>query len=387
MKAAYLDLFTGLSGDIFLGMLVDAGAELKEIARALRALPVKGYRLEFSRVARGAVSCGHVDVHVRHHGHHHTDAGDILKMLRRSKLPPRARDRAVCAFERLAQAEAKVHGTTPEKVHFHEVGAIDSIVDTVGSCVGLELLGVDQVYCSAVPVGRGAIRMEHGELPSPGPATMHLLKGFPTVGIDVAMETVTPTGASLLAALVERPGVVPSMTIESIGYGAGDDDPKERPNFARMWVGTMSDRGETADLAWLIETNLDDSTGQEVGHLLDHLHAAGALDVWTTAASMKKSRPAVIVSALAEPERVAAVERAFLRESTTFGVRKHLVERRKLARTWQTVETRFGPIRMKVGALDGVRKAQPEYEDVRKAAEKHGATLAEVAREAVKLYE
>jgi uncharacterized protein (TIGR00299 family) protein len=398
MKIAYLDLFCGLSGDMTLGALVDAGLPFAELKRGLASLKLKGYSISSRRLTKHAVSATKVDVtiagqrqqphshlhppHNHDHGHSHTSLKVILGLIRRSGLPAEVKESASDCFLRLGKVEGKIHGVDPLKVTFHEVGAIDSIVDIVGACLGFHLLGVEEVYCSPVPIAHGEIQTRHGRLPNPGPAAMELLKGFPLVQVDVDREIVTPTGAALLATLVRKPGRFPDMTLTSIGWGAGEWDLPQRANVSRLVLGekTSSDRSDTV---FLIETNLDNAPGELVGYLFEKLLAAGAVDVYTTPVQMKKCRPGVKVSVLAAPSKRAAVEAILLRETPTFGLRRTLMERSKLDRTEVRVATRYGRIRLKIGQLDGeTLKAAPEYEDCRNAAAKHGVPLAMVAEEA-----
>jgi hypothetical protein len=383
MKIAYLDLFCGLSGDMTLGALVDAGLPLADLKRGLGTIALKGYSLSARRVMKGAIAATKVGVEIRHHGHHHTPLRQILGLIKRSGLPGPVKESASDVFQRLGRAEGRIHGQDPMKVAFHEVGAVDSIVDIVGSCLGFHLLGVEKLYCSRIPVARGEIRTHHGALPNPGPATTALLSGFPLVPIEIDREVVTPTGAALLAALVRDPGRFPPMTLTATGYGAGDWDLAERANVVRLLVGDAAESPE-ADSVFLVETNLDNASGELVGYLFEKLFAAGAVDVYTTAIQMKKSRPGVKVSVLVPPDRRAAAEDVLLRESPTFGVRRTLMERTKLARHEVKVRTRYGTIRCKVGTLNGetVRTA-PEFEDVRAAAEKHRIPLARVVEAAL----
>ena len=416
MKIAYLDLFCGLSGDITLGALVDAGLPLADLKRGLAKLPMNGYSLSSRRVLKHAVSATKVDVtiagqrqkphshehpdHQEHHashghrplaspdrGHAHTTLKEILALIRRSGLPAAVKETSSDCFSRLGKIEGSTHGVEPMKVAFHEVGAVDSIVDIVGSCLGFHLLGVEEVYCSRVPIARGEIQTRHGRLPNPGPAALGLLRGFPLVGVDLDREILTPTGAALLATFVQEPGRFPDMTLTGIGWGAGEWDLPERPNVARLLLGEKTSP-DLSDAVFLIETTLDNAPGDLVGYLFEKLFAAGALDVYTTPIQMKKSRPGVKVSVLSAPSKRAAVEEILLRETPTFGVRRALMERSKLDRTESTVSTRYGSIRVKIGMLDGeTLKASPEYEDCRAAAEKHGVALArvtEAAREAWK---
>lgn len=384
MKIAYLDLFCGLSGDMALGALVDAGLPLAALKRGLAPLDIHGYALKARRVLKGAVAATKVDVQVRHaHGHHHhTPLRDILKLLKRSGLPAPVRASAEEVFLRLGKAEGRIHGMDPLKVEFHEVGAVDSIVDIVGTCLGLHLLGIGRLHCSRVPVTRGEIRMQHGTLPNPGPATLELLKGFPLVPLDLDREVVTPTGAALLAALAHDPGRFPDMTLEATGYGAGGWDLPERPNVVRLLVGQAA-AGEDVDAVYLVETNLDNVSGEVVGYVFEKLFAAGALDVYSTPIQMKKSRPGLKLSVLVPPARRKAVEEVLLRETPTFGVRRVLMDRTKLDRRMAEVETPYGPVAVKEGLVGGkVLKAAPEYESARRAAERHGVPLARVLKAA-----
>jgi hypothetical protein len=387
MKTAYLDLFSGLSGDMTLGALVDAGLPLAELRRGLSKLPVKGYALAARRVLKGAVAATKVDVRIARAGHAHTPLKSILALLRKSGLPAPVRAAAEDVFVRLGRAEGRVHGKDPMKVEFHEVGAVDSIVDVAGSCLGFHLLGIGRVGCSKVPVGGGEIRMRHGRLPNPGPATLALLEGFPLRGVDLDGELVTPTGAALLASLVSEPGRLPEMTLERTGIGAGDFDFPGRPNVVRLLVGEAAP-AEESDLVWVVETNLDNAPGELVGYLFGKLFAAGAVDVYTTALQMKKSRPAVKVSAIVPPSRRGAVEQVLFRETPTFGLRRVLMERSKLERREIVVRTPYGPIRCKVGSEAGkTLKTAPEYEDVRSAAERHGVPLGRVSAAALEAAE
>jgi len=393
MKIAYLDLFCGLSGDITLGALIDAGLPFGELTHGLSKLPLKGYSLSWRRVMKGAISATKVDVTIQEkrsrshtHDHGHTTLKEILGLIRKSSLPAAVKETASECFLKLGRVEGQIHGVQTEKVSFHEVGAIDSIVDIVGSCLGFHLLGIKRVYCSPVPVARGEIRTQHGQLPNPGPATMGLLVGFPLVPIAIDREILTPTGAALLATLVKEPGRFPEMTLSAIGWGAGDWDLPERANVARLLVGESASP-EEADSVYLVETNLDNASGELVGHLFDRLFAAGALDVYTTPIQMKKSRPGVKLSVLVPPARRAAIEEILLRETPTFGVRRTLVERTKLDRKEVTIKTRYGPLRLKVGSRAGeTLKAFPEYEDCRAASEKHGVPLARVVDAALDAY-
>lgn len=418
MKIAYLDLFCGLSGDITLGALVDAGLPLIDLKRGLSKLPLKGYTISSRRVMKHAISATKVDVTIagqrqrphshEHHapdpghahphgsehdhsrgdgpGHPHTSMKEILGIIKKSRLPAEVKTTASDCFLRLGQVEGAIHGINPMKVSFHEVGAVDSIVDIVGSCLGFHLLGVEEVYCSPVPIAHGEIQTRHGRLPNPGPAALGLLRGFPLVPVDVDREILTPTGAALLATFVREPGRFPDMTMTATGWGAGEWDLPQRANVSRLILGERAPAQES-DLVVLVETNLDNASGELVGYLFERLFAAGAVDVYTTPIQMKKSRPGVKISVLAAPSRRAAVEDVLLRETPTFGVRRVVMERSKLGRHETKVSTRFGDIRIKIGTIGGEElKASPEYEDCRAAAERHGVPLARVVEAARENY-
>jgi len=396
MSLAYLDLFCGLSGDMTLGALVDAGLPLAELKRGLATLPLKGYTVTSRRVMKHAVSATKVDVtiggkrqkphshepHDHGNGHAHTSMKEILALIRRSGLPAAVKETASDCFLRLGSVEGRIHGVDPLKVSFHEVGAVDSIVDIVGSCIGLHLLGVTEVSCSRVPLPHGELETRHGRLPNPGPAALGLLQGFPLTPVDIDREILTPTGAALLATFVRKPGRFPDMTLKAIGWGAGEWDLPQRANVVRILLGESAGADES-DAIYLVETNLDNVSGELVGYLFEKLFAAGALDVYTSSIQMKKSRPGLKVSVLVAPSKRAPIEAILLRETPTFGLRRALMERSKLGRREEAVHTRYGDIRVKVGTLDGETiKAAPEYEDCRAAAEKHAVPLARVAEAA-----
>ncbi|MBI2921771.1 MAG: nickel pincer cofactor biosynthesis protein LarC, partial [Planctomycetes bacterium] len=356
------------------------------------------WRLRARRVMKGVIGATKVDVVIgagkkgvtefeagHGHGHGHDDVSltSILERLRRAKLPAVVRDRAVATFLRLGDAEARVHRTTLKGVHFHEVGAIDSVVDITGGILALHLLGVERVTASPFPLSHGHIHCRHGVLPVPGPATLEIVRGAPTVPLDVDGETLTPTGAALIRTLAEGYGPPPPMTVEAVGYGAGDSDFPERPNVLRLVLGAR-EASEESDSVWVVETNLDHVSPEVVGYAVERCFAAGAVDAWTAPIQMKKGRPGVLLSAIVPPEALAAVEEVFFQETATLGVRRHLVDRSKLAREFVSVKTRFGEIHVKVGSRDGrLRTASPEYEDCRRAAERAGAPLRVVYDEAL----
>jgi pyridinium-3,5-bisthiocarboxylic acid mononucleotide nickel chelatase len=381
MKLAHFDCFSGISGDMTLGALVDAGADLATIKSELRHLDLKGWQISAERVKRGAIFGTHVKVESTEK-HHHRGLSAILELIDRAELAPRIKERATEIFRRLGEAEAKVHQVEIEKVHFHEVGAVDAIIDIVGAAVGFELLGVDEFSCSAFDVGAGTVKTAHGILPVPAPATVELLRGAPSFSSGVPCELVTPTGAAIATTLATRFSEMPPMKIESVGYGAGSTELSDRPNVMRLLVGVAiaMEKGEQWDPPiTVIEANLDDMSPQIYGYFAEQALAAGALDVFSSPVQMKKNRPGLLVTLLAEPENLNRLIDLVFRETTTIGVRTHEVRRRTLKREIIAVETPLGEIRMKISRLNGTMlNAAPEYEDCQRLAAQKGIPLKEV---------
>jgi hypothetical protein len=441
---------------MFLGALLDAGLAEADLREALAQLPIGGYELLVRKEKRGGLEATRVEVKLDpkakqpHRGLREIEEilgdgkrqttkgndqggrrtamehGEIPRLPRRAGVARddstwreraaerggpasldalrRGGERALAVFRRLAEAEARVHGSTAEKVHFHEVGAVDAIVDIFGVCAGLEMLGIERVVSSPLPMGSGYVDAEHGRLPVPVPAVVELMKGVPSRPCDEEGELVTPTGAALVVTLAEAFGPMPAMVIEKVGYGAGARGMSPRPegrgsngtagrghvpNVLRIILGRAAPASSSAtpgqaddaeaDTVWLLEANVDDASGETLGAATQALFEAGALDVWLVPATMKKGRPGVVLACLATEGLVAAVEEAIFRETPTFGVRRSAVERTKLAREHATVETAFGPVRVKVGRRGGkVMTASPEYEDCRRLAEERGAAFREV---------
>jgi hypothetical protein len=378
MNIAYFDCFAGISGDMTLGALIGAGADPEKLVRALAGLEVAGYRIEVGQKLTGPITATDVTVHLDHHGHHHhRGLTDILALIEAASLSARVKRTAAGIFRRLAVAEAKVHGSTPEEVHFHEVGAVDAIVDIVGAAIGLELLGWPKVIASPLPTFHGYARGSHGTFPLPAPATAELLKGVPWRQLGIEGELVTPTGAAILTEIAAGFGPLPAMTIERIGYGAGKCD-FGIPNALRILVGPEAEPcpAPSPEGVTVIETNIDDMNPQFYQTALERLFAAGALDVFLTPVQMKKNRPGTLLSVVCEPERAEALAAIVLEETPTFGVRMSRWERRCLARRWEEVATPYGPVRIKIGERQGrVLTAAPEYEDCKKAAAGHGVPI------------
>jgi pyridinium-3,5-bisthiocarboxylic acid mononucleotide nickel chelatase len=384
-RIAYFDCFSGISGDMVLGALVDAGADLGAMESELRKLGLEGWTISAEKVKRGQIFATHVKV-VTTEGHHHRGLSVILGRIEKAQLAPRAEDRARRIFTRLAESEAKVHNLPVEKVHFHEVGAVDSIVDIVGAAIGFELLGIGDFACSPLDVGAGQVMTAHGLLPVPAPATADLLKGAPIYTSGVQKELVTPTGAAIATTLSTSYTKIPEMTLTAIGYGAGTADFPEKANVMRLligeresaWDGDDSHGAADAPIT-VIETNVDDMSPQIYGYFVERALAAGALDVFSTSVQMKKNRPGLLITILCEPKDEAHLTDLLFSETTTIGVRMHEARRRTLARDFATVETEFGSIRMKISRLNGsVLNATPEYDDCQRIATTKGIPLKQV---------
>ena len=386
MKIAYLDCQSGISGDMTLGALIDAGVDLAAVQAAIDSLGLRGCRLVREETQRHGfratnITVQHEPEHVHRHLHH------VVDMIDAGSLSPTQKDLAKRVFRRLGEAEAKVHGTTVEKVHFHEVGAVDSIADVVGAAVAFDLLGVDRVECSPIPTGRGTIEIAHGRCNVPAPATAELLTGIPLADVPIDMELTTPTGAAIAATVADRFGPLPAMTIERIGYGAGDRDLEKQANVLRILVGIV--RQELpGDEVWILETNLDDISGELVGYCTAKLLAAGALDVYTTGIQMKKNRPAVKLSVICREADVSPLEQLIFSQTTTLGVRRWRASRHILERRTCRVETPWGSIDGKAARLaDGTESFSPEFESCRRAADAHDVPLIRVFQSAQKAFE
>jgi pyridinium-3,5-bisthiocarboxylic acid mononucleotide nickel chelatase len=386
MKAAYFDCFSGISGDMTLGALVDAGCPLGLLRDELKGLGVPGWEISAEKVWKNGMAATHVSVRTED-TQTHRSLTTILGVLEKSRLAAAVSERASAIFRRLGEAEAAVHDVPIEKIHFHEVGAVDAIVDIVGACLGFSALGIERFACSALNVGGGTAKMAHGVLPVPAPATARLLLGKPTYSNGVQKELVTPTGAAIVATLCQTFGPQPPMRMESIGYGAGTTDLEGQPNVLRIMVGESLEVAEAEfdDEVRVIEANLDDLNPQVYGYLVEKALAAGALDVFTTPVQMKKGRPGTLLTLLCKPDRAKQLMDLVFSETTTFGLRSYTAQRRVLPREWESVQTRFGEVRLKVARVNGkVLQVSPEYEDCRKLAEEKKVALREVMEEAMR---
>jgi uncharacterized protein (TIGR00299 family) protein len=382
VRIAYLDCSTGISGDMTLGALIDAGIDAAIIRAAVDSLGLEGVKLTTQTVMKEGFRATSVRIeHPEQHAHRHL--ADIHAIIdRASGITPGQKDLARRIFGAVAEAEARVHGTTVDRIHFHEVGAIDSIVDIIGAAVGFDVLGADQVISSRVPTGRGQVRIDHGICTVPTPGTAELLKGIPLVDVPIDAELTTPTGAAILKTVVDRFGPLPEMSIQSIGYGAGTKDFPQRANLLRLFVGTAEPRAES-DYVTLLETNLDDVTAEVIGYTKRRLLEVGALDVFSTSIQMKKDRPGTLVSVLARMSDVERLESILFDETGTFGIRRTVVERSKRSRREHTVSTAWGPVRGKLGWRQGEECVfTPEFEDCARIASEKGISLREIYRAA-----
>jgi pyridinium-3,5-bisthiocarboxylic acid mononucleotide nickel chelatase len=428
MRIAYLDCFSGISGDMFLGALVDAGVSAQLLEETVTALGL-GAKLEISRVVRGGIAATKVDVrvagqenvpnevsheksagtssHAHSHSHEHAHGRGltgIRKIIQKAAISATAKATAIRIFEALAVAEAEIHNTSVEKVHFHEVGAVDAMVDIVCAAVGAEALAVDEWVCSPLNVGGGTVKCAHGTLPVPAPATVKLLKDAPVYSSGPQVELVTPTGAAIVKTLATRFGTFPAMKIDHAGYGAGTREFADHPNVLRLTVGEAIPAAQTGmsssvsaadnemehvaeDRIAVLEANLDDLSPQVLAYAMERLLAEGALDVFSVPVQMKKNRAGALLTVLAKPADAGRLTKVMFAETTTLGVRRRDEHRRVLARRWETVETEWGPVRIKIANMNGtVSNYAPEFEDCRRIATEHHVPLKKVMEEALRKY-
>jgi len=391
MNLAYVEMIGGASGNMLLGALLDAGGDREALEAALRTIPVAGWSIEQRRVVKRGIAATFFDFNIPGEDHdreHHPDhvhahppgrtLSDVIATIERSGLTQRQKTRASAIYTRLGEAEARVHGVSAAEIHFHEVGQIDAILDVAGVCVLLDQLGVDEVTCSAFPIGSGAIAMQHGLYPNPPPATAELLRGAPAYAAPVEGEMVTTTGAAILTTLVSAPGVRPAMRALQIGYGAGSSD-FPVPNVVRISIGPALEAAAASDEIVVLEANIDDMSPQHFELAIERVLAAGAHDVWLAPVTMKKSRPAILFGAIAPPELETAVARAMLLETSTLGVRVRRERRHVLERRIESLATEFGPVRVKIADAAGSTRRTLEYDDVVRIARERQLPIAEVA--------
>lgn len=383
MKTLYFDCVSGASGDMILGALLDAGLPADVLRERLAALHLPGFELRVEKVEKCGIAATQVDVVVdddvpeRH-------LPQLEAIVQGGDLPAYVVEKSIAVLHRIGEAEAAIHSSSLDHVHLHELGGIDTIVDVVGAVSGLDALGIERVRCSPIPLGRGFTNSAHGRIPLPAPATVALLRGAPVIGSEIQAETVTPTGAALLSTLSADFGAIPAMTLSAVGYGAGRKD-FAIPNVLRVLVGEAAAAGDSGLQALVVlETNIDDLNPETYDYVMGRLFAAGALDVFLAPIQMKKNRPATLLSVICWPSAAAVLSDILFAETSTLGIRRYEVMRQALPRRSQTVETTYGPVRVKVAHWgDGQAKAAPEYEDCRKLAAQHNIPLREVYRAAV----
>jgi uncharacterized protein (TIGR00299 family) protein len=382
LKIAYFDCFAGASGDMILGALLDAGLSLDHLREEISKLHLSHYELELEKVTKKGLqgSQVHVVIDQDHHDHHHRHLSHIRAMIDGSDLDGAVKEKSQAIFVRLAEAEARVHGSSVESVHFHEVGAMDAIIDVVGAVVGLTALGIQDIFCSPLHVGSGTIRCAHGTLPVPAPATAELIKGKPVYSTGVAGELLTPTGAAILTTLASGFGAMPAMTIQSIGYGSGTADP-EIPNLLRVTIGEASEGAGDYEIEQtvMMETTIDDMNPQLYDHLIGRLLEEGALDVFLTSVQMKKNRPGTLLSVICLPDHVGRFSDILLKETTTIGLRWRRENRIKAKRRIRRIETVHGPVHIKLAETNGVIiTITPEYDDCKRVASEKRIPLKQV---------
>jgi uncharacterized protein (TIGR00299 family) protein len=389
MKLAYFDCFSGISGDMTLGALVDAGCGLELLRSVLQGIQVPGWTISSERVWKNGMSATFVRVTTEDQTKHRSLSA-ILEILDKSTLSETVRNNAAAIFRKLGEAEASVHDVPLDKIHFHEVGAVDAIVDIVGACIGFESLGIQKFACSPLNVGGGTAKMAHGILPVPAPATAKLLQGKPTYSNGVQKELVTPTGAAIVATLCDHFGPQPPMSVSAIGYGAGSAELEGQPNVVRIMIGEAAEKivpGFDEEIS-VIEANLDDMNPQIYGYFSEKAFTAGALDVYTAPVQMKKNRPGTLLTVLCKPTDTNTLMSLIFAETTTFGARTYTAQRRTLPRESVNVHTQFGDVRIKLSRLNGrILHVAPEFEDCRKLAVEKNVPLQRVISDALRAYE
>lgn len=379
MKIAYFDCFSGASGDMILGALLDAGLPLETLVAEIGKLGLDHYELSVKKVVKKGLggSQAVVSVDEDHHHHHHRHLHNIENIINSSRLSDQVKGNSLKVFHRLAEAEAKVHRTSIENIHFHEVGAMDAIIDVVGAAAGFAALGIDEIHCSPLHVGSGTVECAHGVLPVPAPATMELVQGFPIYSTGVVGELLTPTGAAILTTLATGFGHIPAMTVEKVGYGAGTSEPAI-PNLLRLCLGRMSakDAGYEMEQMAVIETSIDDMSPQIYEHLMEMALDMGAMDIFLSPLQMKKNRPGTMVTIICHPDRVEEFSDLLIRETTTIGLRWRMENRIKARREFEGIDTEYGPVKLKIARKgDAIVNTTPEYEDCKRLARENNVPL------------
>ena len=374
MKTIYFDCFSGISGNMILGALLDAGLNFNELKKKLKSLKLTAYSLQLEKVKKNGIAASYFEVQTSGRSSQHRNLSNIVSLINKSKLSASIKTKSIDIFTRLAKAEAKIHGVSVDKIHFHEVGAVDAIIDIVGAVCALEIMGIEEIYCSPLPVSRGYINCAHGILPVPAPATAELIKGIPVYGSRIYGELVTPTGAAIITSLAKSFGDCPEIKISAVGYGAGRMD-LDQPNALRVLVGETPDK-KSRETIYSIETNIDDMNPQIFDNVFEKLFSNGALDVYMTSIIMKKGRPGILLSVLAKENDIKSLSDIILTNTTSLGVRITKHQRRILDRTTKTIGTKYGKVRVKIGVLNGKTvNIQPEYEDCKKLSRKHAVPI------------
>jgi len=388
MKIAYFDCFAGAAGDMVVAAMLDAGLEKAFLVDHLASLGIEGLDVKISQTKRCGITAMRFEPSCS--DQRQRNLTDIAKLINNSNIAASAKQRAIEIFQGLARVEGRIHGKDTDKVQFHEIGAVDSIVDIVGACIGLDFLSIEKVYSSDVSVGGGVVKIEHGYLPVPAPATAALLKEakIPVTGGPGNRELLTPTGAAILTNFVDEFGLLPAMKIESVGYGAGAFESGDFANVLRLMIGESAGQDDTdADCVYLLETNVDDVTSERIGFVIEKLFEEGALDVFTTAIGMKHNRPAVKLTVICRPADRGRMEGIIFEQGLTLGIRKQIVQRSKLARKFVTVKTGYGEIRVKTASAGGkLVIAKPEYADCAAAAKRHKVALKIIQEAAMKTF-
>jgi len=385
-RIAYLDCFAGLSGDMFLGALLDAGWPSERLNEVIENLRLPDVRAEQSHVTKQGIRATQVKI-VSPLQQPQRGYDDLAGIVLQAGIPDAVREQALSALKLLAEAESTIHSVPVEQIHFHEVGAVDTLVDIVGTLTAFHDLGVDKIHCAPLPWSQGTIKTAHGILPVPPPAVALLFKGLPVVGVDVQGEMVTPTGATLVRSLATGFGPMPSMRVEQVGYGAGQRDWPDRPNLLRLVLGSAESAGLATESLVVLACNIDDMNPQWYGPLVETLLGANALDVWLTPVQMKKNRPAVVVEVLCRAAHTIALRDLLLHDTTTLGVRTCTVTRYSLERRIETIQTIYGSVRLKIANLpDGTQKSAPEHDDCVARAHEYGVSVREVWLEAIQAY-
>jgi uncharacterized protein (TIGR00299 family) protein len=387
MKAIYFDCFSGISGDMILGALIDAGLSLPRLKQELAKIPLKGYKLSTRQVIKNGFRATKLDVHA---SDQRIQPDKMVSLIKQSRLSSGIKDKILKLIQRLANIESHVHGIKSafriphSAIHFHELGSADTLIDISGAVIGFHLLGIDKIYCSPLPITRGFIKTHHGRIPLPAPATAEMLKGFPVTHSEIGKEIVTPTGALIITSLAKPLIEMPVMTVKKIAYSAGDMEFPQQPNLLRAFLGTISDNQQLTTNIWMLETNIDDSTPEIIAYTIERLIKHGALDAFAEPIRMKKSRPGILLKALAKEKDIAKLEEIIFTETSTFGIRHYPVERTELDREIKSVKTKYGMIPVKIGSLNGkIMSVSPEYEDCKKIAMKKGVPLKDIYNKAL----